>query len=136
MNDQLALRIRRPLKPATNAEMAEVKTWAKAMQRAADLSGIGRKALAVDIEMDEGQFSKTLGGQLGVMPDKLCAFMDACGSEFPLMWLNHQRGYDVEAMRQRETELQQQLRAEREEKEALKRELATITKFVREARAA
>lgn len=120
--DGLDLRIRRELRPVTNAELAECASWAKANKRAAELSGICDKALAVEIGMDTAQLSKTLNGQLGVMPEKLFALMDACGSEFPLMWLNYQRGYDIEAMRQRETELQRQLRESQERAEKAERE--------------
>lgn len=132
MNVQLALQVARPLVPVTNADLSGVTSWAKAMSRAVSISGLKDKSLAIETDLDPAQFSKTVNGQLGVMPDKLFRFMDACGTEFPLMWMLYQRGYDIEAMRQRETELQREIRRLTEENRRLKLEREVITEFVRE----
>ncbi len=137
MSAQIPLRMPRELRPVSNAEVAACPTWAKALTRAAELSGIpNAKAQAAAIEMDPAQYSKTLSGQLGLMPEKLDEMMDCFGTEFPLMWLNYRRGYDIEAMRQRETELQQQLRVARERADKLESDLATIKSFLKDTRAA
>jgi plasmid maintenance system antidote protein VapI len=134
---QLSLSISREPRPVSNAELSACSTWAKALTRAAELSGIpNAKAQAAAIEMDPAQYSKTLSGQLGLMPDKLFALMDVFGTEFPLMWLNYQRGYDIEAMRHRETELQRQLREVREQLEAERKKNDHIAEFFAKARAA
>jgi hypothetical protein len=49
--------------------------------------------------------------------------MDACGNDAPLLWMAHQRGYDLGTMRKRETELQRENRELREQVDALKRVL-------------
>lgn len=137
MNDPLDLRVKRPLKPVTNAELSACTSWAKALQTTVALSGfVNEKALAAEIDIDPAQFTKTKCGQLGIMPDKLERLMDAAGTEFPLLWLCHQRGYDIEAMRQRETELQAELRLERDARIAAEAKLATVAEFFKQARAA
>lgn len=132
---RLDLRIARPLTPVSNDAVAAIGSWAKAMAAAVSASKLKDKSLALEIDVDPAHFSKMVSGQLGVMPDKLFRFMDACGSELPLMWLLYQRGYDICALRQRETRLQAELRAANERAASAEARLATITAFVREARA-
>lgn len=132
----LDLRVKRPLRPVTNAEIASVHTWAQAMQRAAELSGICDKALAADIGVDQSQFSRTKNGQLGILPDPFFKYMDSCGTELPLHWLNYQRGYDIEAMRQRENELQRQLREAKERTARLERDNEVLIRALRGEKAA
>jgi plasmid maintenance system antidote protein VapI len=134
--DALDLVVRRPLRPVTNADVAAIPTWAKALEAAAKLSGLIDKSLAIECGVDPALFSRMVSGQAGWTGDKLERFMESCGTELPLMWLNHRRGYDVEAMRQRETELQAENRRLREQLEEAKKEHAVILRFVREAKAA
>ncbi len=133
---RLDLRVVRPLRPVSNGQLADCPSWGKAMEQTAKQSGLLDKSLALEVDIDAAQLSKILSGQNGIQPDKLFRLMDACGTEFPLMWLNYQRGYDIEAMRQRETELQRQLREANERAAAAESKLATITEFVKQARAA
>ena len=136
MNDALDLRVVRPCKPVKNDDVASVPTWAKALSKAVQDSGLKDKTLALETEMDAAQFSRTMSGQLGIMPDKLFRLMDACGTEFPLMWLNYQRGYDIEAMRQRETKLQAELREAQDRAWQAEAKLATLVEFFSKTRAA
>lgn len=62
--------------------------------------------------------------------------MDAAGCELPLMWLNYRRGYDVEAMRQRETELQRRVRVLEEQLADERKKNDHIAEFFAKARAA
>lgn len=136
MNNALDLRVVRPSKRVTNTEVESVTTWAKALAKAVQDSGLKDKALAIETDLDAAQFSRTVSGQLGIMPDKLFRLMDACGTEFPLMWLNYQRGYDIEAMRQRETELQKRLREAEERAEKAEQERDMAVRLFRDVRAA
>lgn len=49
--------------------------------------------------------------------------MDLCGNDAPLMWMLHDRGYEIGSMRKRETETERQNRLLREENAALRRVL-------------
>lgn len=51
--------------------------------------------------------------------DRLCDFMDICSNEAPLIWLARRRGYELVPM---ETELERQLRVEREKRAELEQE--------------
>ena len=134
--DALDLVIRRPLRPVTNADVASLTSWAQALLASAKLSGLIDKSLAIECGLDPALFSRMVSGQAGWTGEKLERFMDACGTELALMYLNHRRGYDIEAMRQRESELQAEIRKLREQLDAERRERAVIVQFVREAKAA
>lgn len=134
--DALDLVVRRPLRSVKNADAAALGTWAKALEVTVKGSGLIDKSLAIECGVDAALFSRMVSGQAGWTGDKLNRFMDAAGSELPLMWLMYQRGYDVEAMRQRETELQRRVREAEERAAKAESKLETITQFMREARAA
>lgn len=128
---QLNLQLKAPV-PVTNGLVGSFQSWGKALAATTSASGLQAKSLAIEIDIDAAQFSRMVSGQLGIMPDKLFRLMDVCGTELPLLWLLHQRGYDVEALRQRETELQREIRRLTEENRRLKIEREVITEFVRE----
>lgn len=136
VDGRLDLRVVRPLRRVTNAELAECSTWSKALEAACRASRLQDKSLAIEADIDPAMLSKIQSGQNGIKAEQLFRLMDACGSEFPLLWLLYQRGYDVDALRQRETELQAENRRLREQLEQERRERAVIVQFVREAKAA
>ena len=49
--------------------------------------------------------------------------MDVCGNDAPLLWMLHERGYEIRSIHKRETELQKELRLAKEENLALRRVL-------------
>lgn len=49
--------------------------------------------------------------------------MDACGNDAPVLWMLHQRAYDLSSLRRTETETERQNRMLREENAALRRVL-------------
>lgn len=53
--------------------------------------------------------------------------MDACGNDAPLLWMLHQRGYDLHSIRKRETETEKQLREAREALDAERTKVRVLT---------
>lgn len=49
--------------------------------------------------------------------------MDLCGNDAPVMWMLHQRGYDLHSLRKLESETERENRQLREENAALRRVL-------------
>ena len=88
-----------------------------------ELAGLEPKQLQHDLKMDKAQFSRWQSGQEGVNWPKLVAVMDRCGNDAPLLWMNHQRGWDLNAMRRVESETERRLRLAMEENAALRRVL-------------
>ena len=88
-----------------------------------EAAGLEPKQLIDKIGGDKGQVSRWESGGEGIVWPKFSALMDACGNEAPLLWMCHARGFDLHAMRKRETALEAELRVTREENAALRRVL-------------
>lgn len=104
-------------------EIARKSSLGKAITYCYEAADLEPKQLLAKIGGDKGQLSRWESGTEGVIWPKLSALMDACGNDAPLLWMNHARGWDLNAMRRRESELEQDLRLAREEVAALKRVL-------------
>ena len=119
MSSQLA--IPADLRPE---EVAREKTLGAAIELCAKAGGYGLdKELQMQLGVDKAQFSRWQSGTEGVVWPKLEKLMDACGNDAPLLWMLHQRGYDLYSLRRRESETEQQNRLLREEVAALRRVL-------------
>ena len=106
----------------TPEEVARKQSLGSAIELCAEAAGFDLdKQLASALHVDKGQFSRWTSGTEGVMWGKLAALMDVCGNDTPVLWMAHQRGYDLHAMRKRESELERELRLSREENLALRR---------------
>lgn len=105
-------------------EVARKKTLGSALELCAELAGFSLdKELQQRLHVDKAQFSRWTSGTEGILWPKFCALMDACGNDAPLLWMAHQRGYDLESMRQRESETEKALRVANE---ALAKERDTV----------
>jgi plasmid maintenance system antidote protein VapI len=106
-------------------EVARKSTLGHAMELCAELAGFSLdKELQHKIGVDKAQFSRWMAGTEGIVWPKFTKLMDECGNDAPLLWMLHQRGYDLHSLRKRESETEKQLRLAREENAALRRVLA------------
>ena len=114
------------------SEVVRKPTLGRAIEYCAELAGYSydkelERALAEHgVKVDATQLTRWKQGAEGIKWDRFCALMDVCGNDAPLMWMNHARGWDVSAMRRRETELERELRMAKEENRALRRVLAGV----------
>jgi plasmid maintenance system antidote protein VapI len=81
------------------------------------------KVLQLKLGVDKAQFSRWQSGTEGIVWPKLKRLMDECGNDAPLLWMNFDRGFDLAAMRVRETSIERENRQLREEVAALRRVL-------------
>lgn len=108
----------------TPEEIAREKTLGGSIELCAKVAGFDLdKTLQQALGADKGQFSRWQSGGEGVMWPKFMRLMDHCGNNAPVLWMAYQRGYDLYAMRERETELEKSNRLLREENTALRRVL-------------
>lgn len=108
----------------TPEEVSREKTLGGAIELCAKAAGFDfDKTLQLALGVDKGQFSRWLSGQEGIKWPTLSRLMDHCGNNAPVLWMVHARGYDLHAMRERETELETKNRLLREENAALRRVL-------------
>lgn len=117
MTDQLALPT-----VVTPSEIAREKTLGGAIELCAKAAGFEfDKQLQQTLGVDKAQFSRWQSGQEGVKWPTLKRLMGHCGNHAPALWIVHDLGYDLHAMRLRESETERKLRLSQEENAALKR---------------
>lgn len=105
-------------------EIARKHNLGDAIQMCAELAGFSLdKELQQRLEVDKAQFSRWSSGTEGIVWPKFVKLMDACGNDAPLMWMLHQRGYDLHTVRKLESETEKVNRQLREENAALRRVL-------------
>ena len=103
-------------------EICREKTLGGAITLCAKVAGYDLdKELQLALGVDKGQFSRWQSGTEGIVWPKFQALMAACGNDAPLLWMLHQRGYDLNSIRKKETEVERENRLLREENAALRR---------------
>jgi len=105
------------------SEVVRKTSLGSSIELCLELAGLEPKQLQADLKLDKAQFSRWSSGQEGVVWPRLCAVMDRCGNDAPLLWMNHARGWDLHAMRRVESETERRLRLALEENAALRRVL-------------
>lgn len=115
-------------------EIARKQSLGNAIELCAELAGFALdKELQMRLGADKAQFSRWLSGSEGVIWPKLEKLMDECGNDAPIMWMLHQRGYDLHSLRKRESETESLLRIEREKNVQLEHDVQVLTKALRGA---
>ena len=99
------------------------KTLGGSLDLCVKAAGYEPKEVQAELKLDKAQFSRWSSGNEGILWPKLVSVMDFCGNNAPLMWMNFDRGFDLTAMRLRESETEKKLRQAEEENAALKRVL-------------
>lgn len=110
----LDLRIKRPLKIASEAEWASWKTEAKVISDMLKNSGLQDKTVAIETGIDPAVLSKAQNGQARLSEVHMDALMDATGSEAWLHYWLLKRGYDPRCLRRIESDLERENRELRE----------------------
>jgi len=109
-------------------EVARKQSLGDAIQLCAELAGFGLdKSLQQRLDVDKAQFSRWQSGTEGIVWPKFARLMDVCGNDAPLLWMLHQRGYDLHSVRKLESVTERENRLLREENAALRRVLQGAT---------
>jgi plasmid maintenance system antidote protein VapI len=105
-------------------EVARKHSLGEAIQLCAELAGFGLdKELQQRLDVDKAQFSRWSSGTEGILWPKFARLMDVCGNDAPVLWMLHQRGFDLHSVRKLESETEKMNRQLREENAALRRVL-------------
>jgi hypothetical protein len=73
-------------------------------------------------DIDKGQFSRWKNGTEGIKWPKLVGVMDGCGNDAPVLWMLHQRGWDLHSLRRRESETERENRLLKEQLQTVQAE--------------
>jgi hypothetical protein len=113
-------------------EIARKSSLGGAIQLCAEAAGYELdKTLQIEMDVDKAQFSRWLSGTEGIIWDKLRRLMDLCGNDAPVLWQLHQRGYDLNSLRKRETETERKLRLAEERIRELEIEKKHFAEFLK-----
>lgn len=105
-------------------EVMRKQSLGGAIELCAELGGFALdKTLQQELKVDKAQFSRWQSGTEGVQWGKFVELMDRCGNDAPVLWMIHQRGYDLNSLRRRESATERENRMLREEVQALRRVL-------------
>lgn len=103
-------------------EVMRKQSLGGAIELCAELGGYALdKSLQQELKVDKAQFSRWQSGTEGVQWAKFSELMDKCGNDAPVLWMLHQRGYDLHSVRRLETVTERENRLLREEVQALRR---------------
>lgn len=108
-------------------EIARKTSLGGAIDLMAEAAGLEPKEIQSKLKMDKAQWSRWTSGQEGILWPKLCGAMDFCGNDAPLLWMNHDRGYDLASIRRRETELERRIRELEEQNQMLQHDKRVLT---------
>ena len=109
-------------------EVGRKQSLGAALEMCADVAGYQfDKSLQRELGVDKAQFSRWQSGGEGVVWPKLSKLMDVCGNDAPVLWMLHQRGYDLASVRRLESETERELRLAREQLEAERVKVRVLT---------
>lgn len=116
-----------PVQPRPE-EVARKQSLGAAIELCAELGGHALdKSLQQALNVDKAQFSRWHSGQEGIVWTKFQRLMDVCGNDSPLLWMLHQRGYDLSSLRRLESQTERELRQARELLEAERVKVRVLT---------
>ena len=118
------------IRPAVEPDEVRRKpSLGKALEYCAELAGYAYDKQLEDAlrrhgcPVDKTQLSRWQQGSEGIKWDRFVALMDVCGNDAPVLWMLHQRGYDLHGLRRLESDTERENRLLREENAALRRVL-------------
>ena len=132
---QSALRLKLKISPVPESHWAKLGSESAGVKYAISESHRQDKAVALDADIDPATLSRAKAGQARLSEADMDAFMDATGSEAPLIAWLLRRGYDPRSLRKLESETERELREAREELSRIKAEREIEMRLIRELRA-
>lgn len=121
-----------PIGQVSPDEIARKRDFGEAIELAASVAGYDLdKQASADIAMDKAQWSRIKSGQEGIKWARLEKFLDNMGNDIPLLWMLHQRGYDVLSLRKRESEVERALREANEKIATLEHDKRVLAEALR-----
>lgn len=128
---KLPLRVKQTITPVPEKDWILLQSEAAAVNYALKETKRLDKSVAIDADLDSATLSRAKVGQARLSETDLHAFMDATGSEAPLIAMMLRRGYDPRCLRKLETEQEHVARLLREELEAERVKVRVLTEALR-----
>lgn len=113
-------------------DIARQTTIAGALAIGAAAAGLDlEKEVHIPLGIDAGQWSRIRHGTAGWDWKKIQGVCDLFGNDAVVLWMLHQRGYDLHSLRKRETETERKLREAQERIAELERDKRVLAEAIR-----
>jgi hypothetical protein len=113
-------------------DIARQPSLAGALALGAAAAGLDlEKEVHIPLGIDAGQWSRMRNGTAGWDWKKIRAVCDLFGNDALILWMLYQRGYDLHALRKRESETERELRLARERIADLERDKRVLAEAIR-----
>lgn len=97
-------------------EVMRKSSLGAAISLCAELGGFDLdKQASAELGVDKAQWSRWLSDTEGVKWGKLEKLMDRCGNDAPVLWMLHQRGWDLTSLRRVESDVERENRLLKEQ---------------------
>lgn len=114
-------------------DIARQPTLAGAIAIGAAAAGLDlEKEIHIPLGIDAGHWTRMRSGTAGIQWKQIAAICDLMGNDAPVLWMLHQRGYDLHSLRKRETETERELREAKERIAELERDREIEMRAVRQ----
>jgi len=92
-------------------DIARQPSLSGALALSASAAGLDlEKEIHLPLGIDAGHWTRMRTGTAGIQWKQLAAICDLTGNDAPILWMLHQRGYDLHSLRKTETETERRLR--------------------------
>jgi hypothetical protein len=122
---------RKPCAPVDRAYVLGLPSLRKVIRYSVSLADLEPKQVYGPLEMDKAIWSRIENGGMSFPADSLSKLAEETQNDAPLVWLAHQRGYELVPLK---SELEQQLEAKDAELTEERRENALLRKLLLERR--
>lgn len=113
-------------------DIARQPSFAGALAIGAAAAGLDlEKEVHIPLGIDAGHWTRIRSGAAGMDWKKLEAICDLYGNDAPLLWMLHQRGYDLHSLHKRETETERELRLAKQRIAELERDKRVLSEAIR-----
>lgn len=130
---ELPLARRADESPVSMAIIKQQTCMSRAIALCVSASGLDDKEVYLSLGIDAGHWSRITKGDAHFPVNKLCALMDLCGNEAPLMWLANSRGKGLVLLK---SEAERRAEVAEQERDAERAKVAMLTEILAGRRAA
>jgi len=131
-NGQLQLTLPREPQKVDPQTIAAIPNMTRAIVLCSDMAGLHNdKDQARSLGIDASTWSQIKQGQRAFPHDRYSEMFDQFGNEIPLLFLLHQRGYDLNSLHKRESETERLLREKTEALADAEKKLAYAESLLR-----
>lgn len=128
------LPVRKACPPADLEYIKTLPNFRRAVRYSISLADLEPKQVYEPMEMDKAIWSRIDNGGMSFPADEIGKLSKITQNDAPLLWLNHNAGYDIGQMVRQKSAVEVENERLRKENEELRKERDVIVRFIQETR--